>query len=95
MQLRLNDISPGDLLSRDGVRVTAVKDIRNDTGEATLTVSRLPGSPGISGSGVIATLNFVAVGKGSSRITAADSVLKNSRQESLTVTLGELPVTVQ
>ena len=95
MQLRLNDISPGDLLSRDGVRVTAVKDIRNDTGEATLTVSRLPGSSGISGSGVIATLNFVAVGKGSSRITAADSVLKNSRQENVTVTLGELPVTIQ
>jgi len=95
MQLRLNDIVPGELLSRDGVRVTAVKDIRNDTGEATLTVSRLPGSPGVSGSGVIATLNFVAVGKGSSRITVADSVLKNSQQENLTVTLGELPVTVQ
>ncbi len=95
MQLRLNDISPGELLSRDGVQVTAVKDIRNDSGEATLTVARLPGSPGISGSGAIATLNFVAVGKGSSKITVTDSVLRNSRQENLTVTLTELPVNVQ
>jgi general secretion pathway protein D len=60
-QLRLNDISPGDLLSRDGGQVTFVKDVRNDAGEATLTIARLPDSAGISGSGTIATLNFVAV----------------------------------
>jgi general secretion pathway protein D len=95
MQLRLNDISPGDLWSRDGVRVTPVKDIRNDTGEATLTVSRASGSPGVSGSGAIATLNFVAVGKGSSTVRVADSVLRNPQQQALTVTLGELPVTIQ
>ena len=41
-QLRLNDVTPGDLLSRDGVRATSSKDIRNDSGEATLTISRLP-----------------------------------------------------
>ncbi len=75
--------------------MTSVKDIRNDTGEATLMVSRLPGSPGISGSGAIATLNFVAVGKGSSTVTVTDSILKNSQQQNLAVTPSELPVTVQ
>jgi general secretion pathway protein D len=94
-QLRLNDITPGEMLSRDGVRVTTVKDIRNDAGEATLTISRLAGSPGISGSGAIATLNFVAVGAGSSTVSLADSAVKNSKQETITVTLGELPVKVQ
>lgn len=94
-QLRLNDISPGDLFSRDGGRVTSSKDIRNDAGEATLTVSRLPNSPGVSGSGAIATLSFVAVGKGSSKVTVVDTSLKNSQQQLLTITLGELPVTVQ
>ena len=42
-QLRLNDIVPGDLFTRDGVLATSQKDIRNDTGDATLTVTRLPG----------------------------------------------------
>lgn len=94
-QLRLNDMTPGDLLARDGVRLTAVKDIRNDAGEATMTVARPAGSPGISGSGFIVTLNFVAVGKGTSTVTLVDSALKNAQGQPLGVTLGSLPVTVQ
>ena len=78
-QLRLNDMGPGDLLTRGRTRVTSVKDIRNDTGEATLTIARLPGSPGVSGSGAMATLNFVAVGKGTSKVTVVDSAFKNSQ----------------
>ena len=94
-QLRLNDVTPGDLFSRDGGRTTSVKDIRNDTGEATLTVSRLPGSPGVSGSGAIATLNFTAIGKGSSAVTIMDLSLKNTQQQPITATLSELSVAVQ
>jgi general secretion pathway protein D len=94
-QLRLNEIAPGDLFTRDGTRVTSVKDIRNDSGEATITVARLPGSSGVTGSGVIAALNFVAIGKGSSVITISESALKNSQQQPINVTVGELPVKVQ
>ena len=43
-QVRLNDASAGDLLTRDGVRVTKQQDIRNDAGEATVTFTRLPGA---------------------------------------------------
>ena len=78
-QLRLNEMAPGELFTRDGVRVNSVKDIRNDNGEATLTVARFPGSPGISGSGGVAVLNFVAVGKGASAVTVVDSTFKNSQ----------------
>ncbi len=94
-QLRLNDMSPGDLLTRDGVKVNAVKDIRNDAGEATMTVARPVGSPGISGSGAIVTLNFVAVGKGQGTVTLVDSALRNSQGQPIEVTLGSLPVTIQ
>jgi general secretion pathway protein D len=94
-QLRLNDITPGDLFSRDGVRATSSKDIRNDSGEATLTITRLPNSPGVSGSGIIATLSFVAVGKGSSTLTITDLGLKDTKQQSVAATLGELPVKIQ
>lgn len=93
--LRLNDIGPGEMLARGGVHVTAVKDIRNDAGEATLAVSRPPDSPGITGGGTIAVLNFVAVGKGTSEVTLVEPMLKNSKQESLSVTSGQLPVTVK
>ena len=93
--LRLNDIAPGEMLSRGGVRVETVKDIRNDAGEATLTISRPPGSAGISGAGTLAVLNFVAVGKGSSSVTVVEPMLKNSKQQSLSVKASQLPVTVK
>ena len=94
-QLRLNDIAPGDLLSHDGARVTTVKDIRNDSGEAILTITRLPGASGISGPGALATLNFMAVGMGSGTISITEAGLKNSQLQPLPVTLGSARVTIQ
>jgi general secretion pathway protein D len=94
-QLRLNDIGPGEIMTRDGTRPISAKDIRNDNGEATLTVSRTPGSPGISGSGSLAVLNFVAIGKGTSKVTVVDSTFKNSQGQPIGVVLGEASVRVQ
>jgi general secretion pathway protein D len=94
-QLRLNDINPGDLLSRDGGRVTTVKDIRNDSGEAILTITRLPGAAGLSGPGSLATLNFVAVGGGAGTISIGEAGLKNSQLQPLPVALGSAQVTIQ
>ena len=94
-QLRLNDFAPGDLFSRDGGRVTTVKDIRNDTGKATLTITRLPGATGVSGQGALATLNFVAVGMGTGTVSVTEASLKNTRLQALPATLGSVAVTIQ
>jgi general secretion pathway protein D len=94
-QLRLNDMGPGEIMTHDGTRATSVKDIRNDNGEATLTITRMPGSGGVSGTGALAVLNFVAVGKGSSKVTVVDSTLKNAQGQSIGVVLGEALVRVQ
>jgi len=93
--LKLNDVTPGEMIQRDGGRVTSVKDINNETGEVLLTVTRIPGSTGVKGSGSIATLNFTAVGKGSSRVQVTELAMKNSQALPLAATLSELPVTVQ
>jgi general secretion pathway protein D len=95
MQLRLNDMGPGELLTRDGSRVSSVKEIRNDNGEATLTLGRFPGTGGVSGSGGIVVLNFVAVGKGSSTVSVIDSTLKDSQGKPIPVLLGDVQVKVQ
>jgi general secretion pathway protein D len=94
-KLRLNDITPGDLFTRDGTRANFIKDIRNDTGEATVTVARVQGSPGASGAGSIAVLNFVAVGKGQSTISVVDTTMKNSQGQAIPASAGSIPVTVQ
>jgi hypothetical protein len=93
--LRLNDIAPGELMARDGGRVTSVKDIRNDTGQASLTLSRAAGSSGVSGSGAVATLTFVALTPGLARVTVTELGLKNSQNQSIDVSLGTIPVTIQ
>jgi general secretion pathway protein D len=93
--LRLDDASAGDLFSRDGVRVTAAKDIHNEAGEASLTLTRLPGAGGISGSGAVAALTFSAIGKGSGTVSITGAGLKNSQSQALPVSLGSVPVSVQ
>jgi len=92
--LRLDDVTPGELFTRDGVKVTSVKDIRNEIGEATATISRAPGTKGISGSGPILVLKFTAIGKGKGTVTLPDFNLKNAQLQPLAATLGELPVKV-
>jgi len=93
--LRLTDITPGDLLSRNGGTVSSIKDVRNDAGEATLNVSRAAGGTGVSGSGPVAVLNFVAVARGTGVVTITEMGLKNPQLQPLPVTLGSVSVAVQ
>jgi len=92
--LRLTDIAPGELLTRSGGAVSSIKDIRNDAGEATLNVSRAGGA-GVSGSGPVAVLNFVAIARGAGSVTVTEMGLQNSQSQPVPVTLGSVSVAVQ
>jgi general secretion pathway protein D len=92
--LKLNDATPGELFTRDGVHITSVKDIRNEVGEATLTIARAPGTKGISGTGSVLMLNFTAIGKGTGTISLPDFNLKNSELQPVAATPGEIQVKV-
>ena len=92
--LRLNQVSPGDFLRQDGHNPPVI-DIRNDTGEATISITKTTGSPGSTGSGVLAQLMFTAIGKGSGVLTISDAALKNSQGTSVAVALPALQFTVQ
>jgi general secretion pathway protein D len=93
--LRLEQAAPGALLTGDGQKVNAPLDIRNDAGEATVTLTRLPGAPGINGSGSLLVYSFTAIGKGPGTITVTEYGLTNSKKEALTVSPTELPFTVE
>ena len=65
--LRLNDVVIGKLLTSDGKQILPPsKNIMNDTGEASVTLSRAAGAGGASGSGTLVTFIFQAAGKGTS-----------------------------
>jgi len=94
-QMRLDDIVPGDLLSRDGARLASVKDIRNDVGEATITITRPPGVPGVAGTGSIAVLNFTLLANGRGSVTIPELGLMSAQSQPISAATSELPVTVQ
>ena len=85
---------PGELLARSGGAVSSIKDIRNDSGEATLNMSRAGGA-GVSGSGPVVILNFVAVAPGTGSLTVTEMGLKNSQSQAIPVTLGSVSVAVK
>lgn len=84
-KLRLNDAEQGDLMTRDGMRTTLSKDIRNDTGEATISVSRNPGAAGVSGSGGIISLRFTALARGTSMVIVEQIGLQDAQQQGIGV----------
>jgi general secretion pathway protein D len=83
--LRLEDIAPGDIFSKGGGGATSTKDIRNDAGEASITISRLPGAAGVSGPGSLAVLTFTAIGSGEAPLTVEEVALKDAQAQSIGV----------
>jgi hypothetical protein len=79
--LKLNASTAGAFLSGDGQRVTFTENARNDAGEATVNLNRLPGAGGLSGSGALVSFTFTAIGKGSANVQVIESNFKNSQMQ--------------
>jgi general secretion pathway protein D len=90
-QVRLNDVVAGDMMGQ----VTLEKDIRNDSGDAIVTITRPAGSGGVNGSGVLATLRFMAVAPGSGSIAITEASAKNSQSQVLQTGVGSVPVNIR
>jgi general secretion pathway protein D len=93
--LRLEMISPGVLLTEDGKIVAPSLDIRNDTGDASIDVTRLAGAAGVNGTGPLLQFTFTAVGKGTTTVSVTEAALKNSAQQAISVQPPSVSVTVQ
>jgi general secretion pathway protein D len=77
--LRLNDAGRGDFFSSDGQVPLFTKNIQNDAGAAAMNLNRLPNTAGVSGTGVLTTLSFQAVAKGSTTVTVPGLTVRNSQ----------------
>jgi general secretion pathway protein D len=93
--LRLNDIVRGDFFSRDGQQPLFAKNILNDTGTASIQLNRMAGTPGVTGSGVLVTLNFQAVSKGTTAVTISNLSVKNSQGQAIASGTPRLSVNVK
>jgi hypothetical protein len=94
--VRLNDVTAGGLLTSDGKPLLPLsKNIMNDTGDAAVTLSRMPGSGGVSGGGVLVTFVFQAIGKGTSTVSFTDFTLRDSKLMQLPAAIQPLTIVVR
>jgi general secretion pathway protein D len=93
--LRLASVRPGSLMSGDGSRVNFTENTLNDAGEASVTLNRMPGSGGVSGSGALLTLTFQAVGRGTASVSVIDPGLKNTQMAPINVQAPSANIVVQ
>ena len=93
--LRLDAIERGDFLSRDGQQVIFTMNIRNDAGEASVNLNRMPNTSGVSGGGVLMTLRFQTVGRGAATISAPQFTPRNQQGQALLTTTPLTVVNVQ
>jgi general secretion pathway protein D len=89
--LRLNQVTPAGLMAQSGGNPPSL-DIRNDSGDATIEISR---TAGVNGSGLLMQFTFTAVGKGTTTLSVSDINLRDSQRKPISVTAPSLPVTVQ
>jgi general secretion pathway protein D len=93
--LRLNNVSLGDFLSKDGRRPVFTKNILNDTGVAVIQLNRPPGSRGVDGSGTLVTFNFQAVARGTTVVTVPHLAVRNAQGAVVSNSTPQLTVTVK
>lgn len=93
--LRLNDVNVGGFFSQGGQQPVVTKNILNDAGTAVVQISLPPGTPGVSGAGVLATLNFQAVGRGSTSVTIPNLTLRNAQAQVVATASPQLTVNVK
>jgi hypothetical protein len=95
MVLRLETISPGPLLTEDGKVVVPNVDIRNDTGDASIDVSRPTGVGKVNGTDLLLQLTFTAIAKGTTMVAVTESPLKTSKQQPIAVQPPSAAITVR
>jgi general secretion pathway protein D len=93
--IRLNNVLVGDFLTQGGSPPGFTQNILNDTGTATIQLTRLPGTPGASGTGVLVNLNFQAVGRGTANVTMPNLTLLNSQGQVVARGTPQLTVNVK
>jgi len=79
--LRLLDVQRGPFLSGDGAQVTFSDSRDEASGLVIVNMNRIPGSGGITGSGVLLEMKFQAVARGDATVRLEDATLRDARLE--------------
>jgi general secretion pathway protein D len=93
--LKLVSAQDGGFLGQGGQPSSLSPKIDNDNGTAAVSLTRPAGSPGVSGSGILANLQFEAVGAGTATITFSQASVADASQTPLPTSSSGTQVTVK
>ena len=93
--VNVKDVNRGDFFSSDGQIPVFTKNIQNDTGTATINLNRLPGSAGVSGSGVLVTVILQAVAPGSTPLRVPNLNVKDAKGNTVAAGMPQMVITVK
>lgn len=93
--IQISDIRDGGFLSGGNQAIPIVQHIDPQRGEAVVSATRQPNTPGVSGTGTLLGLSVKAVGPGTSTIQILEVNARNSQQKTIPLVSGEVTVQVQ
>jgi general secretion pathway protein D len=93
-RLQLSGVAAGDILSRDG-QPTGLSHVEDPPGTLVVSISRPPGTHGISGTGVVCVLTFQAKAPGPSGLGISRASVVNSAQQQVSVETGQATIVVK
>jgi general secretion pathway protein D len=92
--LQLSNVAAGDILSRDG-QPTGLSHVEEPPGTLVVSISRPPGTHGISGTGVVCVLTFQAKASGQSGVGITRASVVNTAQQQVPVQTGQATIVVK
>jgi general secretion pathway protein D len=91
-KLQLTGATSGDFLGRDG-QPTGISHVEEPKGTVVVSISRPPGTHGVTGTGVVCVLTFQAKASGQSPLNISRASVGNSAQQQMSI--GAMLSTVQ
>ncbi len=92
--LQLSNVAAGDILSRDG-QPTGISHVEDPPGTLVVSISRPPGTHGITGTGVVCVLTFQAKASGQSGLGITRASVVNAAQQQVPVQTGQATIVVK
>jgi general secretion pathway protein D len=92
--LQLSGVAAGDILSRDG-QPTGLSHVEEPPGTLVVSISRPPGTHGVTGTGVVCVLTFQAKTPGQSGLGITRASVVNAAQQQISVQTGQATIVVK
>jgi general secretion pathway protein D len=93
--ISIEEVSHGGFLSGGTQEIALVQRVDKDRGQAIISATRQPNTPGVNGSGTLLGIKIKAVGPGSSTISVLQVNARDSQQKPIQLITSEAAVRVQ